>query len=141
MPRIRWTRVGKWAGMVGCALVVAAFAANLRWTALWAWPNGLGIGMNDGIEFVGREAPGHPEFTIGPCDARFRWWFQLSRGRGSWFVGVPHWAALLFFAIPTTYLWQRDLRCSGPGRCQRCGYDLAGLPAGAVCPECGRGAA
>lgn len=25
-----------------------------------------------------------------------------------------------------------------PGICGRCGYDLAGLPRGSVCPECGR---
>jgi hypothetical protein len=32
--------------------------------------------------------------------------------------------------------WRRA-RAGRHGRCRSCGYDLGGLPAGAVCPECG----
>jgi ribosomal protein L34E len=45
-------------------------------------------------------------------------------------------------ALPAAFLWYRHRRRAiGPGRCPRCGYDLAGLAEGAGCPECGGGAA
>ncbi len=31
-------------------------------------------------------------------------------------------------------------RCDPPGLCKVCGYDLAGLPRGSLCPECANGA-
>jgi hypothetical protein len=58
----------------------------------------------------------------------------------------PSWPGLivntLLYAAIAWGMWQiplalrRRRRCRA-GRCARCGYDLAGLAAGTVCPECG----
>ncbi len=60
---------------------------------------------------------------------------------------IPLWPGFalntLFYAALAWGLWQLPLairrrRRRSKGLCVRCGYDLKGLAAGAVCPECGR---
>lgn len=53
------------------------------------------------------------------------------------------WLVLLFFVTIIVLLASAEeqpthWRPKGFGRCQGCAYDLAGLPAEAPCPECGR---
>jgi len=53
---------------------------------------------------------------------------------------VLFWSALawvLLVSAGALRRWRRRRR----GQCAQCGYDAAGLPVGAVCPECGAGAA
>jgi hypothetical protein len=60
---------------------------------------------------------------------------------GLFFVLIPLWLPLLLTLIPTTIAWRLDARARRLailGRCTQCSYDLAGLPADAPCPECGR---
>ncbi|MCW5757391.1 MAG: hypothetical protein KIT54_09165 [Phycisphaeraceae bacterium] len=48
--------------------------------------------------------------------------------------------AILTFALIRTPRLALRARRRRRGRCKRCGYDRAGLDAGAACPECGAGA-
>ena len=68
----------------------------------------------------------------------FQWWewdvFE-------WGFAMPTWAASLIVGVPAGMLCLWDRRRHKPGICVKCGYDLVGLPTGAACPECGRGAA
>ena len=58
-------------------------------------------------------------------------------GTGFLFLFIPLWIPVLIITVPLWWLWRLDCR-SRPGQCQLCGYDRAGLGAGAVCPECGK---
>jgi hypothetical protein len=54
-------------------------------------------------------------------------------------LSIPLWALIAAFATIAYYLHSRAK--SDRGLCARCAYNLAGLPAGTPCPECGRAAA
>lgn len=59
-------------------------------------------------------------------------------------LAIALWLPLAAFALPALVLWWPHVRAIGrakPGHCPRCGYDRAGLAAGAKCPECGTVAA
>ena len=52
---------------------------------------------------------------------------------------APHWLLILVAGTPLVAWGIGRIRRSrrSPGDCLKCGYDLRGLAAGAVCPECG----
>jgi hypothetical protein len=53
-------------------------------------------------------------------------------------AAVPLWVPFIFIAGPSAWCaWHRRTKL-GEGGCRVCGYSLAGLAAGAACPECGR---
>ena len=66
------------------------------------------------------------------------YWIPLwqPQGSGGSFVSIPIWMPFALVALPTTLLWWLDRRRYPRGHCQRCGYDLRGLPE-PRCPECG----
>jgi len=51
---------------------------------------------------------------------------------------VPVWFPLLIAAAPVLWLAARHRRVALASMCPSCGYDCAGVPEGAVCPECGK---
>jgi hypothetical protein len=56
-------------------------------------------------------------------------------GLTSFHATLPLWVVFSVFAVPSVWLWYRDVR-HVPGRCRHCGYDISGLSSG-LCPECG----
>jgi hypothetical protein len=75
---------------------------------------------------------------------RWDWGWDWHRTTGpvsySYMVRVPLWAGVapagVVFAGRALWRWRTRPRA---GRCASCGYDLAGLSEGAVCPECAGG--
>lgn len=63
-------------------------------------------------------------------------WPQWRRGSGLWTLTAPYWIPFPLVASASSVLWLR-CRTRKPGQCGACGYDLAGLPFSALCPECG----
>src|SRR4051812_37899371 len=79
----------------------------------------------------------HP--FMSPFSWRFRFEHRpLLGGMDYWMAQVPLWGLAVAVAVPGAILWYRHRRHRfGPGRCPKCGYELAGLAEGAGCPECG----
>ena len=135
-------RVGKWAGVGAVVLAVAVYVASFWWVAV----------VHDGIEDevgVGRgslwvdwgKGPDSSETWIGYVKPLANsgvpptWWFRFVRWGEHGSYWVPLWFPALALGATTAWLWRHSK--PGPGRCVKCGYSRAGLPAGAVCPECG----
>jgi hypothetical protein len=62
-------------------------------------------------------------------------WFRWTWRGGAGSVWVPLWPIALVAAAPVVVVLVRARGRAGRP-CERCGYDLAGLPGG-PCPECG----
>lgn len=55
-------------------------------------------------------------------------------------VTVPIWFIAVVTVAPSAFIWRRDVLIKRRARvnyCPACNYNRHGLPAGAVCPECG----
>jgi hypothetical protein len=156
--RHRARRAAKWAGAVLCVLIFVAWFAS-RWsnavlrhvskneTRMVVLSGGrtaitwLAKGPIPGLYSEGWSIDG------GRTDPRWVGWDWMPE-RGTWLglhpgageTVLPLYIPFALLAVPTAWLFYLDRRRFAPGRCQRCGYDLAGLAPGAVCPECGKGA-
>ena len=155
--------MAKWAGTTACIATVGLWVLSGWWcayidllfeskwhTGLAAWRGGLGLSY--GATFPGLPPSPPIRFIMkSTADIRaigssvpgmFPWFYfyhgQFPQGGDYSSVSVPMWVILPFLLAPTAYLWHRDRRRFAPGQCQRCEYDLAGLRAGAACPECGQ---
>jgi hypothetical protein len=80
--------------------------------------------------------------------ARWYWSFKSEELRGGVWTGftlqVPLWAPWCVLAAGSAAAWSVEVlarRRARGGLCPDCRYDRAGLPGGAVCPECGGAAA
>jgi hypothetical protein len=148
--RFRWRGrrgQGRWSLTVLTCLCLGLWVFSLRHYVLAGWS---GHGQVMVIGGMARWTSSPQLFTravsIGPASWRTRWWFTWSRDRsiptvtglGRLQVEVPLWAPVVVSGGPTLALWGRWLRRKRGGCCLVCGYDLAGLPEGGVCPECGQ---
>ena len=135
----------KWGGAGLTVLLVVVWIGSAWWyVSLEQYGRG-GVVAGGGRVVVKTPLPakyiGDIEVECVRADLDFFWWFYTGAGRSCAFmVSIPLWAPMLIFLLPTAFAWRADakyMRRARVGLCAACGYDRAGLAAGAVCPECG----
>jgi hypothetical protein len=146
--RIRWTRAGKWAGVVTLAAIAAIWFVNGRWGVGLhrLWPTSAGytslwlekgcLGYDAGIVDIAKYRPAlFPKPLLIRAPRGWRWTFRFDSAPVGMIVVVPLWAPWVGLLLSTFWLWRLD-RPRPPEVCAKCGYDLTGNTIG-VCPECG----
>lgn len=151
-PRSARTRLGRVVRTVACVVAAGAVTitlVNVRWGFGWRVTDrflvGFGVGeawvvWQSDLPMLDPYGPG-PLFAIDrrqnprPFEWRpdFAWDNQVRAAK------IPLWLVALAATAVAGGQWWLARRARLPGHC-RCGYDLRGLPTGAVCPECGRDA-
>jgi len=136
-----------------CVAVVALWLLNLRWDFGIALSRFAGVDCWRGYLNVGYPV-GLAEFSDNTYSRRAAVWYQdgglslpiipkldIPRNAAGllpleyWFLRVPLWP---FALLSGWYLLRATLAAPlQPGCCRVCRYDLRGLPATSVCPECG----
>lgn len=157
-------RIAKWAGLIACLLIGAAWIVGDRWTIsrferAMGWdgratldaggvrlfcfhrPGDAGRRYGRGEWLIHRRGAGG---SFNGTAGRLRWpgWPSASSttsGTTRMFsLNVPLWLPIAPLAVPAILLWWSGRGRVRPGGCRGCRYDLSGLPPGAPCPECGR---
>jgi hypothetical protein len=159
--RRRWAgRIARWTGTALCGLILLVympsgwyvvegdivvtgewFRASLKEGAVvasWWWGYTSEVSGSPVASYgAGSNAAG-PAWHLWPSWGSQRHLWTMGPTKGSSWVVAPLWLILTSVALPTAWLWRRELRRRhNPNLCS-CGYDLTGLPSGAACPECGK---
>ncbi len=135
----------KWGGAGLTVLLVVVWIGS-GWLEI-GWSNQYSLEMYVSSGIVGGiyDPSAPPSFSSGVFsggahEPSLNWRFGsgvFNKGR---FMAIPLWPAVLLSLLATAAAWRADakyLRRARVGSCAACGYDRAGLAAGAVCPECG----
>ena len=143
-PKIR--KAVKWAGAaVTVLLVVAWVGSNWQYVGYVRGPRKIAI-FPGRVLLLDTRMLDEPEPNGWHVEPQSRWypwgwWFEKKQDRIATSVYVPIWAlaaAAFGVTIAARHLDILARRRDRLGRCPKCNYDLTGLAAGAVCPECGR---
>jgi hypothetical protein len=145
-PRIRTT--AKWGGAVLTVLLVVACVWSVWWTVRWGRADGRFCCLTSGQIMVGRWDCPPEEFPLKSWVglhhhrqfAAFVFRFERPSSGSMTYLSVPLSLGPLIVAVPTFIAWRADRRAAmrvRTGACRQCGYNRHGLPAQAVCPECG----
>jgi len=150
-------KTAKWACTAGAVATGLALVAGVRWSLgylneLNRWDVRVERGSFSAaawntIDDFDLDPLAKPGFSVASSDddrfvspPQWIWLPHVSFGEFVVFsFNLPLWIPLVLLAAPATELWRKDLRRQAPGLCPSCGYSLAGLAAGAKCPECGKG--
>jgi hypothetical protein len=148
--------VAKWAGLGTCVLVLTLWLASRAWFVECWWVSPrlyryevifaeglLVVSFHDALaQWQGSGAEKKTGWGWNAGQRRVeglwtaRWYSGPLASRLVW----PVWHPLLVLVTVTAWLWRRDRRRARSGHCA-CGYDLAGLVPGVLCPECGKASA
>jgi hypothetical protein len=157
-------KVGKWAGLAVCLLVLGVGAASFargRSCTLCDRPR-VWVAVADGAiavywetwreppEAAGRRMFYHPPVNPAVVGRILRFMFlggdnqagcatrlpTIDCDSAGGLVILPLWLPLVVATVLTATLRWRDRRRIPPGHCGQCGYNLTGNVSG-VCPECG----
>lgn len=133
-------RAARWIGPAACAAAIALFSIT-RERVLGFDTRPLSVAVYAGRVTIASNArmTGQNGWICQDFHADLSWWFWWRfelRPSPMGVVMVPLWVVSLAGAVATAWGWRVSRRESTHG-CERCGYDLRGLAAGAACPECG----
>src|SRR5262245_55434305 len=145
-PRPRLRKTAKWAGVVVCAVIAAAYGLRLGFIVYYYTGEDtrtfvhLAAVSRGAFVYSSNLAPpatGAPRITCSLATNRYDppWWTP----RWQWddprsvlprvLLVVPLWIPFLLFAFPTALLWRRDhiltraIKRARAGRCPKCNYD------------------
>ncbi len=136
-----------WSLLVGGVVVLGVWFASAWRGCAFGWTGKEAIVINRGWLDIEWARPGDPDYPIISF-GRWEWFQTVSVGwrhdlfmvrppqSGHRVIGVPLWwigGAMLPVGLVLVSLGREDLA----GACPKCRYNLAGLPVGAPCPECG----
>ncbi len=94
------------------------------WSVRWPWESwGYAVSVQ-GVKWG-------PDWSVA-------WQSRLDHISGAWTIRLPLALPLILFTTFAWWCWRKQ-RSPRPNHCP-CGYNLAGLPADAPCPECGQAA-
>jgi len=135
----------KWGGAGLTVLQLVVWVGSGWMTIGYAPVRGPTAALAAGVVIVlipttGLTASARPGWTAKQESSKFQWWFSFLGNQRVKVCIVPLWSPALLSLLATAAAWRADakyMRRVRVGLCAACGYDRAGLAAGAVCPECG----
>ncbi len=133
----------KWGGAGLTVLLVGAWIGSGWWSVTVYVPGRCFAGSKPGQFLILN--PGVMKGTSShlwfqSCNSPWQWGFAYTWNRSPEII-IPIWFPALLSLLATAAAWRADakyLRRAREGACPACGYDRAGLAAGAACPECGK---
>ena len=146
--------IGMWAGAVVAVASALAWVASAIWTSFFMAQFGDTVALRAGtvsylwtthekrLEIISKT--GYPlqrqwNWYCSPRQVPMEWWGGIAGNTGRTMIWVPLWPFVVAGGTVSVLCWRRRRRLARIGCCNACGYSLSGLPAGAPCPECGRG--
>lgn len=142
-----WRRAVR-VGLVVSSLLAALWVFSAVWSVGWRSRGLVYVGVGHGAAGVTEKRSGwrvsdfEPGWKFERARGPLAWSINRHSGGRDWWVWVPLWMPLAGSMALTGAAWvlgRRAARRARLGWCAACGYDRAGLAAGARCPECGAG--
>ena len=146
--------IGMWAGAVVAVASTLAWVASAIWTSFFMAQFGDSVSLRTGtvsylwtthekrleiISKTGCSLQRQWNWYCSPRQVPMEWWGGIAGNTGRTMIWVPLWPFVVAGGTVSVLCWRRRRRLARIGCCKACGYSLSGLPAGAPCPECGRG--